>query len=233
MSDLYSKYALEYADLIKSNIYNALYDRPSLLGLLGSEKFESCLDLGCGPGAYISSLKQFCKSITAIDQSADFVKIIKSIHPEIKSYTCDLEGGIQQEKSDSFDLVISALAVHYIKDLNALFAEVNRVLKSGGIFVFSTHHPFLDFEDSISKNYYELEKLTQTWNTLPNKPTEVSFYRRPLSKLLNPLIDTNFIIEKISEGQPSIEILDKSENLYEKLTTRPHFLFVRAKKKAK
>jgi ubiquinone/menaquinone biosynthesis C-methylase UbiE len=229
MSDLYSKYASEYAELIKKNIYNALYDRPSLLALLNSEKFDSCLDIGCGPGAYISSLKKICKSITAIDQSVEFIEILKRDHPEIKSYSCNLEEGLKHESSDSFDLVISALTIHYIKDFKALFSEINRVLKSGGVFVFSTHHPFMDFDGSISKNYFELEKLTQIWNTV-NKPTEVTFYRRPLSDLLNPLIDSNFIIEKISEGLPSKEIKIKSERQFEKLTTRPQFLFVRVKK---
>ncbi|MCB0356405.1 MAG: hypothetical protein KDD40_05330, partial [Bdellovibrionales bacterium] len=64
MNELYFQRASEYASVIKDNIYNALYDRPSLLDLIDSEKFESCLDMGCGPGAYIKSLQKFCKKIT-------------------------------------------------------------------------------------------------------------------------------------------------------------------------
>jgi SAM-dependent methyltransferase len=44
--------------------------------------------------------------------------------------------------SDSFDGILSALTVTYIKDHTALFSEFNRVLHHNGWFIFSTEHPF-------------------------------------------------------------------------------------------
>ena len=84
MNEMYHNRAEEYAEVIKDNIYNALYDRPSLLSLVNSQRYESCLDMGCGPGAYTESLKQFCHSITAIDLSEEFVGMVSKNFHEVK-----------------------------------------------------------------------------------------------------------------------------------------------------
>ncbi len=230
MSELYSRYASEYAEVIKANIYNSLYDKPSLLALLPSEKFSSCLDLGCGPGSYIQDLKTFCQKITAIDRSEEFIKIISRQHPDVNAYVGDLNDGLARETDGSFDLVISGLTIHYVRDLEKLFLEVNRVLKRDGIFAFSTHHPNMDFADSVTKNYFAEELLTQKWNTLPGKSVEVSFYRRPISKIFNSLFNADFVIDGFSEGAPATAIKNISEAHFQKLSTKPHFIFVRARK---
>ncbi len=229
MNKMYHQRANEYAEAIKDNIYNALYDRPSLLSLIDSEKFNSCLDMGCGPGAYFESLKKFCKHITAIDLSAEFIEMISAKFPEIKSYVCNIAEGLKEERKSSFDLVISPLTIHYVEDLDRLFAEVNRVLKENGVFAFSTHHPSLDFEDSKSGNYFQREKLTQMWNTLGDE-TEVSFYRRSLNETMNALFQSGFVVEGFSEGKPSEKIKEISENHYQRLTTKPQFIFIKARK---
>lgn len=229
MNEMYHQRATEYAKVIKDNVYNALYDRPSLLSLVNHQQFNSCLDMGCGPGAYLLDLKKICNQITAIDLSSEFIKMVSKDYPDIKSYVCDLNEGLKEEKDNSFDLVISPLTIHYIKDFDKLFSEVARVLQPQGTFAFSTHHPFLDFQDSQSGNYFETEYLTQMWNTLGNE-TEVSFYRRPLSQTLNSLFKTGFIVDGFSEGSPSEEINKISPNQYKRLTTKPQFIFVKAKK---
>ena len=166
MNEMYHDRAAEYAAAIKDNIYNSLYDRPSLLDLVNSERYDNCLDMGCGPGAYIGELKEFCQRITAIDLSSKFVDIVGKEFSDVNSYVCDIAGGLKREQDSSFDLVISPLTIHYLPDLNYVFSEVSRVLQSGGVFAFSTHHPHLDFQDSESGNYFEKEKLTQMWDTL-------------------------------------------------------------------
>ena len=229
MNEMYSKRASEYAAVIKDNIYNSLYDKPSLLDLVQNEEYESCLDMGCGPGAYIESLKKLCKKITAIDLSPEFIEMVSAKYPEVHAYVCDIEGGLGQEYDNSYDLVLSPLTIHYAEDLRKLFAEVYRVLKDGGVFAFSTHHPNLDFADSVSGNYFEKEKLTQMWNTLGDE-TEVTFYRRPLTETFNALLSAGFVIDGFSEGKPSKKIRQLSESHYQRLTTRPQFIFVRARR---
>jgi ubiquinone/menaquinone biosynthesis C-methylase UbiE len=47
--------------------------------------------------------------------------------------------------SASQDVVFSAFALGYVDDLPACFGEVYRVLKKGGLFVWSQGHPFFDW----------------------------------------------------------------------------------------
>src|SRR5205807_6223762 len=41
----------------------------------------------------------------------------------------------------AFDLVYSSLALHYVKELDRLMAQVHRALAPGGRLVFSAEHP--------------------------------------------------------------------------------------------
>lgn len=230
MNEMYSKYASDYAKAIDDNVYNAHYDRPSLLSLINESTYSSCLDMGCGPGAYIEDLKKTSMSITAIDLSEQFIEIVSKKYPEIKSYSWDISNGLGKELNNSFDLVISPLTIHYIENFENLFLEVNRVLKENGVFAFSTHHPVVDFRDSKTGNYFEREKLTQLWNTLGETKTEVTFYRRSLSETMNALIKSGFVIDGFSEGRPSEKIKEISETQFIKLSTKPQFIFIRARK---
>ena len=47
-----------------------------------------------------------------------------------------------QLRENSLDLVYSSLALHYLPELDTLFANVQRALKPGGSPVFSMEHPF-------------------------------------------------------------------------------------------
>ncbi len=230
MSDLYTKYANEYSSVIKDNFYNASYDRPTLLSLVQDQKFDKCLDMGCGPGAYINPLSTFCKEIVAVDGSKEFIDIVKTEYPNVKSYVQDLNDGIKKEEDGVFDLVIAPLMIHYIADLSLLFSEVSRVLKKGGTFVFSTVHPIVNFTDFEYENYFVSEKVTQKWDTLKDKIVEVSFYKRPISTVLQDLFDTGLYMNGISEGIISEEMRLKSKEEFEKMLKSPQFLFVRAVK---
>ena len=172
-----------------------------------------------------------CSNVSAVDASQAMVDITKKkFGDKVECYQQDLNFGLPEEGDGKFDLVISALAIHYIENLNDLFREVSRVLKRKGYFVFSTHHPFLDFKNSSSQDYFSTEQLTQTWNTI-GKPVDVTFFRRPLSSTFNSLTKAGFNIKTISEGRPSEELKLNSEKHYEHLSTKPQFIFFKCQKK--
>lgn len=228
---MYSQYAKEYGEAVKDNLYNALYERPSLLSMLPSVKGSSILDLGCGSGIYAKELLKRGATVTAIDSSIEMVSIVKSdLGKKLKVYAQDLNKGLPLEKSKKFDVVVSPLVIHYIKDLQSLFIEIARVLKAGGTFIFSTHHPMIDFKDSISGNYFETEMITQYWNTIGSK-VEVSFYRRPMSELFLAIEKSGMSVTSLNEGFPDKRMKAISEETFNKLTTKPGFLFIKCKTK--
>ncbi|BEU03949.1 hypothetical protein OAG1_27490 [Agarivorans sp. OAG1] len=225
---MYSTYAKEYDVAIQDNIYNAHYERPSLQAMLGEMAGKTVLDLGCGSGVYAEYLLAKGAKVTAIDSSSEMVALVKQkLATQLKVYQQDLASGLPEEADASYDLVICPLMLHYLQDLNPLFADVKRVLKVGGSFVFSTHHPMVDIEASPSGNYFATERVTEMWDTV-GKPVEVSFYRRPLSALITALTDHEMVITELSEGKPSEALKTISPEHYQRLSEHPQFLFIKA-----
>ncbi len=119
--------------------------------------------------------------------------------------------------------------VHYLEDLVPLFKEVHRVLKQGGQFIFSTHHPLVDFEDNAFNNYFAVERITEDWNTV-GEPVEVSFFRRSFTNLFDSLAESGFTLDKFSEGQPDPAMKEVSPETFDKLSRRPNFIFYSRKR---
>src|SRR5699024_4045218 len=43
--------------------------------------------------------------------------------------------------TETFDLVISSLSIHYVEDYSAMIHKIHSLLKNNGEFIFSTEHP--------------------------------------------------------------------------------------------
>jgi hypothetical protein len=78
-------------------------------------------------------------------------------------------------------------------------------------------------------NYMETELLEDEW-AMDKERIKVQFYRRPLNKIFQPLIDNGFYIENILEPEPTKEFKEKLPEAYEQLMKSPNFLFIKAKK---
>ncbi len=87
------------------------------------------LDFGCGTGLVSFELADIAKSIMGIDTSAKMVEQFnkKSGSPNTKAYQTSLE-----ELSDTFDLIVSSMTFHHIKDIEALIKELAAKLRPQG-----------------------------------------------------------------------------------------------------
>lgn len=232
MSEMYTKHAKKYSEVVKSNIYNALLERPSTLALLDDVAGKDIIDMGCGSGVYAEwFLEQKVASLTCLDLSPQMVKLVKSQYQEsITAYVQDIAQGLPQEQDNSADVIICPLVLHYVEDLSLVFRHVYRVLKQGGYIVFSTHHPFADFECSKSGNYFEREKVSEQWDTV-GQPVEVNFYRRSLSEISDAVTSSGLVISKISEGKVDEQAKAISQETYHYLSRNPNFIFFRCEKR--
>jgi 2-polyprenyl-3-methyl-5-hydroxy-6-metoxy-1,4-benzoquinol methylase len=222
---MYTHYAKEYANVIRDNVYNAQFERPSLLSMLPDVKGLTVLDVGCGPGIYAAILVERGARVTAVDGSDDMIAIVQeNLGNSVTAYSQNLEVGLPQEKDSIYDVVICPLMVHYLKDWSPLFQDVRRVLKDAGIFLFSTHHPIVDYQSSPSGNYFETELIEENWKTL-DQPTAVSFYRRPLSAMFEAIDQAGFYVSKLSEGSPTPSLAQTNPTKFKQLSTKPTFLF--------
>lgn len=233
MSSMYTTFAEQYDNVVQDNIYNAYLERPSLQAMLGDLNGCDVIDLGCGSGVYADYFIHCgVAKLTCIDYSPNMIEIVKrKFGDRITAYAQDASIGLIKEASESADLIISPLMIHYLEDLSVLFNDVARVLKNGGSFAFSTHHPFADFECSLSGNYFERELITEMWDTV-GEPLEVRFYRRSLTELIEAITKSGLVVTQVSEGKVSEVVKDMSPERYDYLSKNPNFIFIKCQKLA-
>ena len=91
------------------------------------------LDVGCGTGAFSDLIRQrgAPKSLTGIDPSAAQVEFARK---QLPGATFEVGDAAALPYDDArFDIVASALVIHFIPDRTKAFAEMHRVLRSGGL----------------------------------------------------------------------------------------------------
>lgn len=99
------------------------------------------LDIGCGGGANVANWLAKCTNghVTGIDYSKVSVEESKKLNAiAIKQGKCDIVYGDVSSMpfdEESFDCVSAFETVYFWTDLEKSFAEVNRVMKSGGMFL--------------------------------------------------------------------------------------------------
>src|SRR6516225_1627108 len=108
---------------------------PNLSGL-------KVLDLGCGFGWFCRwARQQGAAYVLGIDVSEKMLARARgeADDPAITYRNADMEK--LDLPANSFNLVYSSLALHYVGNLNGLMLQVDRSLVRGGRLVFSVAHP--------------------------------------------------------------------------------------------
>jgi ubiquinone/menaquinone biosynthesis C-methylase UbiE len=229
IAKVYDKLSATYMnDIDGGSHYNTLYERPAMIAQLPLElDGMRILDAGCAAGWYSQAFIQKGAEVTALDFSENMVKAAKERLPDRTNVIQhDLREDLPFE-DNHFDIIVSSLTMHYIENWNTTFREFNRVLKPGGTFLYSVHHPFMDFSRHRPDNYFETLKLSEIWNK-PNLSIEVSFYRRPLQDIIN-MTTNHFQLNELIEPRPLEDLKNVKEKSYHYLKTNPHFLIVKAK----
>jgi trans-aconitate methyltransferase len=102
-----------------------------VLEWLNPQMGEFILDLGCGDGQLTQRVAATGANVLGVDASVDMVAAAR-------------ERGIEAEQANAeslpfheatFDAVFSNAALHWVRDQDAMLAQVHRVLKPGGRFV--------------------------------------------------------------------------------------------------
>lgn len=207
--------------------------------ILPEFKEKSVLDLGCGYGWHCKyAIDNGAKYVLGIDISSKMLEVAKEKNASGNiEYKCVAMEDLMFE-DETFDVVLSSLAFHYIKDFKLLISNISNWLKKGGEFIFSVEHPvftsygtqdwYYDKEGNIlhfpvDNYYYEgLREATFLGET-------VSKYHRTLTTYLNTLLENDFELKNIIEPKPPEKMLNM-EGMKDEMR-RPMMLLVSAKKK--
>jgi SAM-dependent methyltransferase len=227
----YNEMAKYYEQYVDTKPWNAYYERPATLSLLPDVKDKHVLDAGCAGGWYTKWLLDQGAHVCAVDFNKNMVEAAKR---RTGNRGCIIQADLNMPldfiQDGSIDIIVASLVLHYIKNISKVFGEFYRILKTGGVLVFSVHHPFMDFLNFCRDNYLALELLEDEW-TMGDEKIAVQFYRRPLHAIVQPMIDHRFTIEKILEPIPTQEFKEAMPEVYTRLTKRPQFLCIRGEKK--
>jgi SAM-dependent methyltransferase len=225
VSDSYDTLAEVYAADIDENPYNALYERPGIISLLPPVRGLDVLDAGCGSGQLAAWLAGQGARVTGIDAAPGMVRLAAARVPGATFSVADL-GAPLAVGDGAFDLVVSSLVLHYLRDWVAPLRELRRVLRPGGALVLSTHHPAQDLELSPSGDYHALEAIEEVWEK-GGKPFPVRYWRRSLSAMFDAFAEAGLRVERLAEPLPLPEAGERFPEHWARLRTRPWFLFLR------
>jgi 2-polyprenyl-3-methyl-5-hydroxy-6-metoxy-1,4-benzoquinol methylase len=93
------------------------------------------LDFGCGTGLLTLQLAPRVKSITGVDSSRGMLnvlaaKVAKQNLTNVRTLLLDLEAGDAQ--SDEYDLIMSNMTLHHIREVGPLLERFYRAISPGG-----------------------------------------------------------------------------------------------------
>lgn len=229
--EAYEQLAVKYNELIDHKPHNAYYDRPNTLSLLPDVRDKKVLDAACGPGKYAEILLDQGADITGFDISPSMVALAaERNHGQGNFFVHDLSQPFMFSEENTYDIVLCALAMHYLEDWSSTIQEFYRVLKPNGTVVISIEHPFFEYEYFKSKMYFEVEHVKATWGGF-GKKVEVNSYRRSLNECISPFTDNGFYLDKLLEPKPVAEFEKLDPRHFKELNQFPAFLCLRFIKK--
>jgi SAM-dependent methyltransferase len=217
---MYDSFADSFAVHAEHSAYNAHYDRPAVLGLLGDVDGRRVLDVGCGSGLYAAELAQRGADVVGFDNSAKLVQHARrraGSRADLRVH--DVREPLDWLGDETVDRAVMALVLHHLDDPAPALREVHRVLKPEGRLVVSTVHPVADWRQ-LGGSYFTDEMIDDTWNA----GWQVRFRRAPLTTWCAEFRDAGFLIERLVEPLPSESMKGPFPDTYNKLTAEPFFI---------
>lgn len=242
--DAYNAYAKNWAKAKRdgSAIYHIYLEKPAMYSKLPDLKDKTILCIGCGSGEEVEYLYAHgAKKVVGIDISEGLIAIAKETYPNFEFHVMDMED--LTFPKDSFDVAFSSLTMHYLDDWTKVLTSLHKVLKKGGIYLFSTNHPFfsateksedekvktrlLGYRDvkntdelRIYGNYFEPNK----YELLLNNTLTATNYHRPFSLIIKDIVGSGFELLDIVEPKALFESKEQYKKFWEIHQKLPEFI---------
>ena len=231
-----------YKELRKNSANaNVLFEIPALFSLMPDLKDKTILDLGCGFGEHCKMfVERGAKRVVGIDISTKMLEIAKRDHCDDKILYLNMPMENISCIEESFDVVVSSLALHYVEDFAGVTKNIHKLLNPQGLFIFSQEHPLVTSHTGGSR-WTKNESGKKLHLNLANYGIEgerdtswfidnVKIYHRTFSTIINTLTDKGFSIEHMIEPLPTPQLLESYPE-HTDLFHKPDFIIIKAKKR--
>ena len=195
---------------------------PAIEKLLSIQPGHFVLDIACGNGLTSRRLGRLGARVVAFDVAEEMIRFARKRSTaddgDIRYYVLDAndEEGIEKICEEKLDAALSNMALFDMAEIEPLFRALFRLLKPGGIFVFSMMHPCfnqahsslfceraeLDGEEVTTYGVRVSGYMTPTMHrgrALAGQPVPQPYFHRPLYSLLSIGLEAGFVLSGIEE----------------------------------
>jgi SAM-dependent methyltransferase len=230
---VFDTYAKLRADVDSAN---DTLERPLMRALLGEVRGEDIVDLGCGTADFGRELVAAgAASYLGVDGSRNMVEQAALVLQGTAGRVIRVDLQDWQPPAASCSRVCARLVLHYLPSLEAVFRQVHRALRPGGLFVFSVEHPVITSFDHrgddggpregwLVDHYFETGRRVTEW-----MGAEVVKYHRTVEDHFLALQAAGFGVESVRESRP-LRANFRSEDNFLRRQRTPLFLFMAGRK---
>ncbi len=233
--------------------FRKLFHDPHFYNLLPELNNLSVLDIGCGEGIVSRKMESMGARVTGLDISEKLIAAAKASSQEndrLRYFVSSFEK-MDCIPDQEFDLIVSVMALMDSPGLMEALAECRRVLRPGGILVFSVTHPVsdraeLEFENNSAgipvraklESYFDQTPWQDVWSftredglKASKEPFKIWCHPRKVSDYLNALGKNRFFCDRMEEPQPDETVCrnDPSKLLWQ-WRILPFYLMIRCVK---
>jgi SAM-dependent methyltransferase len=225
----------------RDDCYNDLLEQPAMSELVPDMQNKTVLDLGCGFGHNcIDFIQRGAKKVIGVDISQKMLDVARKESCDSKIEHINMSITEIDSLTETFDLVYSSLAFHYIEDFKKLIQDINHLLNKGGHLQFSQELPIItatiDGAGHFNRNEHG-ERVSYTFsNYNQSGKREIHWYvdgvikyHRPMGEILSTIAKSGFIIEEVNEPIPKDWAIEKLPSITKEFL-KPNFLIVKARK---
>lgn len=212
---------------------------PTFRNLLPDLQGARVLDLGCGYGWHCRyAAEQGASAVVGIDLSAQMIEKAQSMTTaeNIRFVQTAIEDF--DSAPETFDIVLSSLAMHYICDLAPVFSRIAGLLAPNGVFCYSAEHPIFTaraqqdwhYDAEGAKTHWPVDHYFEEGERRTSfLGSEVIKYHRTIASHFQMLQAAGFMIEALVEPTPTLEMINQMG--WQDELRRPMMVIFRAMKR--